>query len=191
MTGVGWSAFLQLGKVFRIVPWGSPSPLHRPVREKVMEGFTMATLLPLPSPWGGLLSSPWKHSVVPGGKSWKCEPPFSAQPLIASYSAYSHLSKRLLNSSYQFFGILHQVLVASFLWMHLCLQASEELFALWPLFSDESRKVMDFQVVHIFLVVRMGMTTFKALYIITKELISPLPKMGVCSMFVWAWSPGH
>lgn len=93
MTGVGWSAFLQLGKVFRIVPWGSLSHLHRPVREKVMEGFTMATLLPLPSPWGSLLSLPWKHSVVPGGKPWKCEPPFTAQPLIASYSAYSLLVK--------------------------------------------------------------------------------------------------
>ena len=43
---------------------------------------------------------------------------------------------------------------------------------------------MDFQFVHIFLVVRMGMTTSKALYIITKEPTSPLPKMGVCSMFV-------
>lgn len=96
MTGVGWSAFLQLGKVFRIVPWGSLSHLHRPVREKVMEGFTMATLLPLPSPWGSLLSLPWKHSVVPGGKPWKCEPPlycpapysflFSLQPTCQNYS---------------------------------------------------------------------------------------------------------
>ena len=47
--GLGRIPFFQLGKGFEISPLGSLSPLHRPVREKNMEGFTMA-ILSLPGP---------------------------------------------------------------------------------------------------------------------------------------------